>query len=107
MELVKNMISSEIERINESIKINENKNESIKLKNELLEVLFLINMSEKYHISKNEIKNIFKIPKENTGHSEYRIINDCESDNPLNWREVMINNENMRLQENDIIIKLK
>lgn len=107
MELVKNMISSEIERINELIKINENKNENIKLKNELLEVSFLINMSEKYHISMNEIKNIFKIPKENTGYSEYRIINDCESDNPLNWREVMINNESMRLQENDIIIKLK
>lgn len=39
MELAKNMILLEIERINELIKRNDNKNENLKLKKELLEVL--------------------------------------------------------------------
>lgn len=107
METVKNMISNEIEKINELIRRNENKDENIKLKNELLEVLFLINLSETYHISKSQIENIFKIPKTNTGYSEFRLINDCESDDPLNWTEMMIDNENIHLNENDIVIKFK
>lgn len=107
MKSVQNMISNEIERINELIRRNENKDENIKFKNDLLEVLFLINISKTYNISKNEIENIFKIPKENTGYSEYRIINDCESDDRLNWTEVAIENKNIRLNENDVIIKFK
>lgn len=107
MESVKNIISNEIEKINELIKKNENKNENIKLKNELLEVLFLINLSKTYTISKSKIENIFKISKTTTGYSEFRVINDCESDNPLNWKEMMIDNENVRLNENDILIKFK
>ncbi|WP_345199793.1 hypothetical protein [Chryseobacterium ginsengisoli] len=101
------MISNEIERINELIRRDENKDENIKFKNELLEVLFLINISKTYNISKNEIENIFKIPKENKGYSEYRIINDCESDDRINWTEVAIENKNIRLNENDVIIKFK
>jgi hypothetical protein len=107
MESVKNMISNEMEKINELIKKNENKDENIKLKNELLEVLFLINLSKTYNISKSKIENVFKITKTNTGYSEFRVVNDCESDDPLNWAEVMIDNENVRLNENDILIKCK
>lgn len=73
MESVKNIISNEIEKINELIKKNENKNENIKLKNELLEVLFLINLSKTYTISKSKIENIFKISKTTTGYSEFRV----------------------------------
>lgn len=107
MELAKNMILNEIERINELIKRDENKDENIKFKNELLEVLYLIDISTTHQISRNKIENIFKIPKEDTGYSEYRIINDCESDDRLNWKEVTIENENIRLNENDVIIKFK
>ncbi|VXC54668.1 hypothetical protein [Chryseobacterium sp. 8AT] len=73
MESVKNIISNEIEKINELIKKNENKNENIKLKNELLEVLFLINLFKTYTISKSKIENIFKISKTTTGYSEFRV----------------------------------
>ncbi|MFC3157993.1 hypothetical protein SAMN05443633_104335 [Chryseobacterium arachidis] len=107
METAKNMISNEIERLNELIKKSENKDENIRLKNELLEVLFLINLSKTYHLSQSQIEHIFKIPETNTGYSEFRIINDCESDDPLRWAEVIIDNENVRLNENDIIIKFK
>ncbi|MFN4364437.1 hypothetical protein [Chryseobacterium hispalense] len=107
MELAKNMILLEIETINELIKRNDNKNENLKLKKELLEVLFLIDLSEEYDISKNNIENILKMPGKNTGYSEYRIIDDCESDDPLNWIEAEFKNEKVRLYDNDIVIKLK
>lgn len=78
-----------------------------KLKKELIEVLFLIDLSKIYNISKNNIENILKMHGKNTGYSEYRIIDDCESDDPLNWTETEFKNEKVRLHDNDIVIKLK
>ena len=56
------------------------------------------------NLDKN-IDDIVQIADESTGYSEYRIINDCESDNKNLWVEY--DNGNIRLTSGDILIKLK
>jgi len=56
------------------------------------------------HLDK-KIDDIVQIADEGTGYSEYRIVNDCESDNKNAWIEY--DNGNIRLTSGDILIKLK
>lgn len=57
---------------------------------ELSDLLFLLDIVEKYQIDKHIIRGIISLPDSQTGYSEHRIINDCESDNPENWLELKI-----------------
>lgn len=100
-------ILKQIESINELIRKNINKEENIKLKNEFNNILYLISLTNKFDINKNDIEDILVLPEEKTGYSEFRIINDCESDNKEYWTECKINNKAIRLYPNDIIIKKK
>lgn len=54
-----------------------------------------------------KISDIIKLADTNTGYSEYRIINDCESDNRELWVEYKNENENVTINEGDILIKIK
>ncbi|MFP1872098.1 hypothetical protein ACLEDV_09055 [Lonsdalea quercina] len=42
-----------------------------------------------------------------SGYSEYRIVNDCESDNRELWVEYKYRNKIIRLDSGDLIIKMK
>ena len=43
----------------------------------------------------------------NTGYSEYRIINDCESDNKELWIEYIYEDNRIRLYPGDLLVKMK
>ncbi|MEG0927327.1 hypothetical protein [Chryseobacterium sp.] len=103
----KEFITSEIDRLNVLISREINKESNLQLRNELSEVIYLISLSDKHQINKKSIKTILELPDSNTGYSDYRIINDCESDQPDHWIEVSIHNEKIRLAEGDIIIQKK
>ncbi|KAA9002455.1 hypothetical protein FJU30_04650 [Affinibrenneria salicis] len=57
------------------------------------------------HQFDNNIDSIIQIADENTGYSEYRIMNDYESDNKNLWVEY--DNGNITLTPGDILIKLQ
>lgn len=42
-----------------------------------------------------------------TGYSEYRVMNDCESDNKELWIEYIYENNKIRLNTGDILVKMK
>ena len=49
--------------------------------------------------------DVIELPFLNTGWSEYRIINDCETDNINDWIELKIDNNFVRLTAGDLIIQ--
>ncbi|WP_160139604.1 hypothetical protein [Chryseobacterium sp. c4a] len=100
-------IVREIEKLNDLISNEVNKESNVQLKEELSETVHLLDMFNGYQISKKTVDMILELPDFRTGYSDYRIINDCESDDPKQWVELNINNENVRLSDGDIIIKKK
>ncbi|PWN66110.1 hypothetical protein [Chryseobacterium oncorhynchi] len=103
----KEFIVREIDELNDLISREGNKESHLQLKKELSETLYLLSIFDNHQINQKTIKTILELPDSNTGYSDYRIINDCESDNPDHWIEVSIHNEKLRLGAGDIIIKKK
>lgn len=103
----KEFMTNEIEKLNNLISKGIDQEANVQLKKELSELVHLLDISHRYQISKNTIDTIFVLPDSNTGYSDYRIINDCESDNPAQWAELKINDEDVRLSEGDVIIRKK
>ncbi|WP_370577814.1 hypothetical protein ABX014_03670 [Snodgrassella alvi] len=88
-------------------------NEIISLKGSNYELKIKLNLLKKFAIflSQNEIQGkiekIIPIIEMNTGYSEYRIINDCESDNKELWLEYIYENNIIRLYPGDLLVKMK
>ena len=88
-------------------------NEIISLKGSNYELKIKLNILKKFAIflSQNEIQGkiekIIPIIEMNTGYSEYRIINDCESDNKELWLEYIYENNIIRLYPGDLLVKMK
>lgn len=53
------------------------------------------------------LDEIIKLDDINTGYSEYRIINDCESDDSKFWIEYTKDNEVVKLNSGDLLLKMK
>lgn len=53
------------------------------------------------------LDEIIKLQDMNTGYSEYRVINDCESDDRDFWVEYTNDNKIVRLDPGDLLIKMK
>lgn len=100
-------ITSEIDKLNDLIRNDIDKASNLRLKKELSEAIYLLNILKQHQISKKTVEAIIELPSSNTGYSDYRIINDCESDDPDHWLEVRINDEKIRLAEGDIVIRRK
>jgi hypothetical protein len=79
-------------------------NPELKHKLELVKKLITY-LSE--HDIERSVGEIIPILGNNTGYSEYRIINDCESDNPALWSEYQYNGEKVRLNTGDIVLTMK
>ena len=88
-------------------------NEIISLKGSNYELKIKLNLLKKFalFLSQNEIQGkidkIIPIIEMNTGYSEYRIINDCESDNKELWIEYIYENNIIRLYPGDLLVKMK
>ena len=54
-----------------------------------------------------KVNKILMLPTMETGCSEYRLMNDCEPDDPCFWVEFCDNGKAFRLTERDVIIKTK
>ncbi|MDN3693593.1 hypothetical protein QWZ06_15505 [Chryseobacterium tructae] len=107
MMTAKEFIANEIEKLNDLISNEAHTESTIQLKKELSEAVYVLDIFDRYQISKKTIDMILELPDSHTGYSDYRIINDCESDDVKQWVELNINNENIRLSDGDLIIKKK
>ena len=105
--MIRKYINAELSKIEKQLKLNIDKKDNISLKNQLLDMMYLIDIYEKYKLQKKKIEKIITLPTIYTCAAEYRIINDCESDNKEYWQEMEIDNETIRLHSDDIIIKMK
>lgn len=77
---------------------------------ELYLKLYLLKQLTVY-LSQNKIEGKLEkiIPLINTytGYSEYRVMDDCESDNKELWIEYIYENNKIRLNTGDILVKMK
>ena len=93
-----------IRRIDNEINLLKCSNYELKIKLNLLKKFALF-------LSQNEIQGkidkIIPIIEMNTGYSEYRIINDCESDNKELCLEYIYENNIIRLYPGDLLVKMK
>ncbi|MBP2617804.1 hypothetical protein [Chryseobacterium jejuense] len=103
----RNFITEEIDRLNHLISKGVDKESNVLLKKELSDTIHVLDIFDCYQISKKTIDTIFELPDSHTGYSDYRIMNDCESDDPTQWVELKINDEKIKLSEGDIIIRKK
>jgi len=104
---VKEFVIKEIDSLNILIAEGKDKEANIQMKKNLSETLYLLDLFEKYQLKKENVETVFELPVSSTGYSDYRIINDCESDDPDRWVEVSISGEKIRLSEGDIVIRKK
>jgi hypothetical protein len=79
----------------------------INLKNEISNSVSCLKMFIENNIKVSKISNVINLPSSNTGYSEYRIMNDCETDQINNWIELKINDKPIRCNEGDILILMK
>jgi hypothetical protein len=101
------LIKENLSRLNDQFKAGSADNELKAQKRELETVLFLIELSKDLELNKSTISNIIKLPESNTGYSEYRVVNDCETDKRDQWIELTIDGKAVRLNSDDIIIQKK
>ena len=107
MDKIKDCIISELNEVEKYIKQNVAKVSNISRKNELLDMLYLIDLYEKYNLKRKNIESIITLPNIYTSAAEYRVIDDCESENRQCWQEIEINGTPIRLHSADLIIKMK
>lgn len=102
MEELKDYLKSRIENIEKEIKTGKDKFKNIKKKEELLNVIFLIDKLRQHNIHSKNIVELTKIETA-TDSSEIRLLDDCDTENKEYWKEI----DNFRLSRGDIIIKCK
>ena len=108
MEDIKKHIQSKLNNIEAELKrAKSNKVNFIAQKNQLLDMLFLIEIYEKYDISRKNIDKIVILPNTKIDISEYRLMEDNDLDDKQYWQELVIEEEKIKLHSNDIIIKKK
>ncbi|MGF7108278.1 hypothetical protein [Treponema pedis] len=108
MEDIKKYIQFKLNNIEAELRqSNSDKLNFIAQKNKLLDMLFLIEIYEKYDISRKNIDKIIILPNTTTDISEYRLMEDNDLDDIRYWQEVMIEEKKLRLHSKDIIIKKK
>lgn len=90
--------------IESDIKALKGSNRELYLKLELLKKIAI-------YLSQNQVEGkldkIIPLVDMNTGYSEYRLINDCESDNKDLWIEYSYKDSMVRLSPGDFLLKMK
>ena len=98
MEDIKKYIQSKLNNIEAELKrAKSNKVNFIAQKNQLLDMLFLIEIYEKYDISRKNIDKIVILPNTKTDISEYKLMEDNDLDDKQYWQELVIEEEKIKL----------
>ncbi|MBF0715800.1 hypothetical protein [Gemelliphila palaticanis] len=80
MEELKYYLKSRIENIEKEIKTGKDKFKNIKKKEELLNVIFLIDLMDKHNINSKNILEVIQVETV-TDSSQIRLFDDCDTEN--------------------------
>ena len=109
MKTVKQLIEDELQKIIHQLKevslLQEEKQALISYKKELEQLLFLKKLSDTYHLEPKEIEHIVVLPLPRTDFSNFRLVDDAETEEKQWWEELKIENKPIWLCEGDILIK--
>lgn len=83
-----NILKSKREDIVEELKAGENRDRLLALKKDLDKAISWLEKIEELEWENPQKYQIEKLPDMQTGYSEYRIMNDCETDNQEYWIEL-------------------
>lgn len=72
-----------------------------------LQLLKKVALYMSQHEFEGDVDKVIPLIDMNTGYSEYRLVNDCESDNREQWIEYKYENETIRLSAGDFLVKMK
>ena len=109
MKTAKQLIEEELQKVVHQLKevslLQEEKQALVSYKKELEQLLFLKKLSNTYHLEPKEIEHIVVLPPPRTDFSNFRIVDDAETEEKQWWEELKIENEPLWLCEGDILIK--
>ena len=109
MKTVKQLIEDELQKIIHQLKevslLQEEKQALLSYKKELEQLLFLKKLSDTYHLEPKEIAHIIVLPPPRTDFSNFRLVDDAETEEKQWWEELKIENKPIWLCEGDILIK--
>jgi hypothetical protein len=84
------------------------KEDILKRKIEIDRALACLEMCNKFDIQTRNIERVLSLPAPKTGYfSEYRIVDDAETEDRKYWQEFRINGKKIFLHQGDIILKKK
>lgn len=109
MKTAKQLIEDELQKIIHQLKevslLQEEKQALVSYKKELEQLLFLKKLSDTYHLEPAAIERIIVLPPPRTDFSNFRLVDDAETEEKQWWEELRIENEPIWLCEGDILIK--
>jgi len=109
MKTVKQLIEDELQKIIHQLKevslLQEEKQALLSYKKELEQLLFLKKLSDTYYLEPATIERIIVLPPPRTDFSNFRLVDDAETEEKQWWEELKIENKPIWLCEGDILIK--
>ncbi|MBI1647474.1 cell-division protein [Capnocytophaga sp. 051621] len=109
MKTVKQLIEDELQKIIHQLKevslLQEEKQALLSYKKELEQLLFLKKLSDTYYLEPSTIERIIVLPPPRTDFSNFRLVDDAETEEKQWWEELKIENKPIWLCEGDILIK--
>ncbi len=111
MKTAKQLIEEELQKVVHQLKevslSDEEKHALVSYKKELEQLLFLKKLSDTYHLEPKDIEKVIVLPAPSMAFADFRIVDDVETDEREDWKELEIEGEKLSLNEGDILIKKK
>ena len=103
--LIKTVLAETTQQLKNTSLSEEEKQALVSYKKELEQLLFLKKLSDTYHLEPVAIERIIVLPSPRTDFSNFRLVDDAETEEKQWWEELRIENEPIWLCEGDILIK--
>ena len=103
--LIKTVLAETTQQLKNTSLSEEEKQALVSYKKELEQLLFLKKLSDTYHLEPVAIERIIVLPSPRTDFSNFRLVDDAETEEKQWWEELKIENEPLWLCEGDILIK--
>jgi len=104
-QLIEDELQKTIHQLKEVSLLQEEKQTLVSYKKELEQLLFLKKLSDTYHLEPVAIERIIVLPPPRTDFSNFRLVDDAETEEKKWWEELRIENKPIWLCEGDILIK--